>query len=72
VESTSAITQETSTHLFELYKLVNFMLLVKGRPGAVVRTVSLNHRVTRSRVQSSLSTFSGQGLPRFLSFLDPL
>jgi len=29
VESTSTITQETSTHLIELYKLVNLMLFGK-------------------------------------------
>jgi hypothetical protein len=44
------------------------ILSKKGRPGAVVRAISLSHQVA---VQSILSAFAGESLSRFISCADP-
>ena len=43
--------------------------LEKGRPGAVVRVVSLSHQVAGSK--QPLRIFAGEVLPRFFSSPDP-
>lgn len=60
---------ESENRIWSLHFYCNrSKITVKGRSSAVVRDVSLSHQVG---VQSSLSTFAREGLPRFILSLDP-